>query len=141
MSARITNKALIVWFLALVPGSMAAAGEPLLAGMSVVDITPPAEHIAGPLKARCVVFRQGQEQAAIVVCDVCYFTAERSGAARKLTSDKTGIPVSKIVVVATHTHSGPWHEGVSDKIVEAVAQAQAMTHPAILARVLPSRRD
>ncbi len=134
MSFRITIQALIVLFLALVPGCMAAADEPLMAGMSVVDITPPAEHMAGPLKARCVVFRQGQEQAAVVVCDVCYFTAERSGAARQMTSDKTGIPVSNIVVVATHTHSGPWHEGVSEKIVEAVAQAQAVTQPAILAQ-------
>ncbi len=134
MSSRITNKALIVLLLALVPESMAAAGEPLMAGMSVVDITPSAEHMAGPLKARCVVFRQGQEQAAIVVCDVCYFTAERSGAARTMTSDKTGIPVSNIVVVATHTHSGPWHAGVSEKIVEAVVKAQAVTQPAILAQ-------
>ncbi|MHB8866190.1 MAG: hypothetical protein ACYC6N_27720 [Pirellulaceae bacterium] len=134
MNSRVTNKTLIVLFLALVPGSVVAADEPFMAGMSVVDITPPAERIAGPLKARCVVFRQGQAQAAVVVGDVGYFTAERSGAARKLISDKTGIPVSNIVVVATHTHSGAWHEGVTEKIVEAVVQAQSMTRPAELAQ-------
>ena len=60
-------------------GSAPAAEEPLMVGMAVADITPPVQQMAGPLKARCVVFRQGNEQAAVVVCDVCCFTAERSG--------------------------------------------------------------
>ena len=47
-------------------GSAPAAEEPLMVGMAVADITPPVQQMAGPLKARCVVFRQGNEQAAVV---------------------------------------------------------------------------
>ena len=115
-------------------GSASAAEEPLMVGMAVVDITPPVQQMAGPLKARCVVFRQGNEQAAVVVCDVCYFTAERSGEARRRAAEKTGIRASNIVVVATHTHSGRWHEQVSERIVQAVAEAQAAARPATLAQ-------
>jgi hypothetical protein len=111
-----------------------AAEEPLLVGMAMVDITPPVERRAGPLKARCVVFRQGTEQAAVVVCDVCTFTAERSGEARRTASAKTGIPFANIVVVATHTHSGRWHEQVTEKIVQAISEAQSAACPAMLAQ-------
>jgi len=47
--------------------SPGAGGAAAGSGMAVVDITPPVQQKAGPLKARCVVFRQGKEQAAVVV--------------------------------------------------------------------------
>ena len=125
---------LVLLAVVFLPGLASAAEEPLLAGMAMVDITPPVERRAGPLKARCVVFRQGNAQAAVVVCDVCTFTAERSGEARRRASEKTGIPLANIVVVATHTHSGRWHEQVTEKIVQAISEAQADARPAMLAQ-------
>ena len=61
----------------------AFADEPLKVGLAETDITPPvgfpmagyfherlAEGQMDPLKAKCIVFRTEQQQAALVVCDL-----------------------------------------------------------------------
>ena len=63
----------------------ARAAEPSIsAGVAVVDITPPIGYrmegyfserpstgTHDPLQAKAIVLRQGDEQAALVVCDLC----------------------------------------------------------------------
>ena len=96
------------------------AGEPLRVGLAETDITPPigfpmagyyherlAEGVLDPLKARAIVFRGTREQAAWVVCDLIGISADLGRAIRMRASEKTGIPVSNIVVSATHSHTAP----------------------------------
>lgn len=100
--------------------SVMAQGEPLRVGLAETDITPPigfpmagyyherlAEGVIDPLKARAVVFRGSQQTGAWVVCDLIGISADLGRAIRARASEKTGIPVSNIVVSATHSHTAP----------------------------------
>ncbi|MBS0204924.1 MAG: neutral/alkaline non-lysosomal ceramidase N-terminal domain-containing protein [Planctomycetes bacterium] len=135
-------------------------------GLAVADITPPvgfpmagyyherlAEGTIDPLKARAVVFRGDTEQAAWVVCDLIGISADLSRAIRSRASEKTGIPVSHIVVSATHSHTAPDYTkelvrvldksnpdplraGYIEKLIsgpaEAIVRAHATAEPSVL---------
>jgi hypothetical protein len=94
------------------------------AGVAVVDITPPKGYrmsgyfnerlntgVKDPLHAKAIVFRQGETQAALVVCDLIGITADVTNRARKSASEKTGIPAENIAITATHSHTGPLYFG------------------------------
>ena len=139
----------------------------LRVGVAEVDITPPvgfpmagyyyerlAEGTLDPLKARAVVFRSPGGDAAWVVCDLIGISIDHSRAVRKSASEKTGIPVDRIVISATHSHTAPDYTkelyrhlgqqsveplraGYIEKLiqgpVEAIVQAHARAEPAVLA--------
>jgi len=111
------------------------------------------------LLAKAVVFGQGDVRAALVICDVIGISADVAGRARALAERKTAIPAAHIAIAATHTHTGPLYwgalreflheravagngsdpcEGVDyaailvEKIVEAIARAQAAARPVSL---------
>jgi neutral ceramidase len=99
---------------------LAQAGEPLQAGVAMVDITAPipfrmhgyfyerlSTGIKDPLYARAIVFKQGKESAALVFCDLVGIPAAQTTPARKQASEATGIPIEHIAVTGTHTHTGP----------------------------------
>lgn len=144
----------------------ALAEDSLHVGVSEVDITPPAgfpmagyyhERLADgtidPLKAKAIVFRDGNTEAAFVVCDLIGIATDLSQAIRQRASAKTGIAASNIVISATHSHTAPdymkalylklGNEGQEplraafiDKLiggpVEAIAGAHAAAKPAAL---------
>ncbi len=110
------------WFIVLVCGSteITRANEALHVGVAEEDITPPvgfpmagyyherlAEGAIDPLKAKAVVFRDGQTQSAIVVCDLIGIATDLSRAIRQRAAEKTGIPATNIIVSATHSHTAP----------------------------------
>ena len=64
-----------------------------------------------PLQAKAVVFRQGDQRAALVFCDLIGMPAIISGPVRAQASRKTGIPAENILIAATHTHTGPLYYG------------------------------
>ena len=143
------------------------AGNSLQVGIAESDITPPvgfpmagyyherlAEGSSDPLKARAIVFRDGQTQAALVVCDLIGIATDLSQAIRKRASEKTGIPAANIVISATHSHTAPdymkelylnlggerqdplrsaYIEKLINGPVEAIVKAQAAAKPAVLA--------
>lgn len=93
-----------------------AQSSSLYAGVAKVDITPPVGYgqyrgpstgVKDPLYAKAIVFKEGAEVAALVVCDVIGITRELSSEVRLGASEKTGIPYENIIVAATHTHTGP----------------------------------
>ena len=109
---------LIAFFLGF--AQISHATDSLQVGIAVVDITPPvgfpmagyyherlAEGSIDPLKAKAIVFRDGQVEAALVVCDLIGIAVDLSLAVRKRASEMTGIPVSNIVITATHSHTAP----------------------------------
>jgi hypothetical protein len=104
-------------------GATTRASE-LTAGVAVVDITPPRGYrmsgyfnerlntgVKDPLLAKALVLAQGDAKAALVVCDLIGITAEVTGRARQMASEKTGIPFENIVIAATHSHTGPLYFG------------------------------
>jgi hypothetical protein len=134
-----------------------AVGQPctadeLRAGIAAVDITPPVPFrmsgyfnerlstgVKDPLKAKAVVFQQGNESAAMVFCDLIGVPLDVSAKARSRASDATGIPQQNIAVTATHSHTGPLFSGSLRKHFHerAVARVgndpyEALDYPAIL---------
>jgi hypothetical protein len=164
--------------LAVVAGLMilVSAGERAIAqidvGVASADITGPKGYrMSGyfnerlntgthdPLYAKAIVFKQGDVKAALVFCDLIGLSANVSSAARKIASEKTGIPVDHIVIAATHSHTGPLYEGalrdyfhartvaklgndpqeevdypklLTEKLVEAIVAADKAAAPALL---------
>lgn len=74
-------------------------------GVTVADITPPegfpmagyyherlAEGTIDPLRAKAIVFRDGDTAAALVVCDLIGIATDLSREVRRRASERTGIP-------------------------------------------------
>ncbi|QDT91647.1 neutral/alkaline non-lysosomal ceramidase N-terminal domain-containing protein [Gimesia algae] len=97
-----------------------AARSGIQVGVAEIDITPPvgfpmagyyherlAEGTIDPLKAKAVVFREGETVAALVVCDLIGIATDLSKEVRRIAAEKTGIPAQNIVIAATHSHTAP----------------------------------
>lgn len=121
------SRLLLVWCLAshwswssLSSSPDLIAAEPLRVGIAEADITPPvgfpmagyyherlATGVIDPLKAKAVVFRAGETQAAWVVCDLTGIAHDLTVAIRTSAAAKTGIPPESITITATHSHTAP----------------------------------
>lgn len=158
--------------LVLISISVSARGESWHAGVAETDITPPIGYrVAGyfyeristgvhdPLKAKVVVLENGTNKAALVFCDLVEMTLPVSVPARKEASVKTGIPISNILICATHSHTGPlfndlrrdvfhaaaiekygkdatepldYPKWLAERLVDVIVEANANLHPAQL---------
>ena len=116
-------RAAVVLFLVVLTDP-AHAQDPL-AGVAVVDITPPIGYplsgyyhergstsVHDPLQAKALVLRQGSTRIALVVCDLCAMWPVVSEPARARIERETGIPAGNIAIAATHTHTGPDYHGL-----------------------------
>jgi neutral ceramidase len=76
-----------------------------------------ADKITDPLHARCLVLDDGTTKIAIVVVDSCMMPRDLLDDAKQTASRATGIPTSRMLISATHTHSAPSVHGClgSDK--------------------------
>jgi len=103
------------------------AGAHLQIGAAETDITPPigfrmagyfSERLAtgthDPLKAKALVLNDGKEQIALVFCDLIGMSLNVSTNARAKASQLTGIPISNIMICATHAHTGPLFDDSDD---------------------------
>jgi hypothetical protein len=127
------------------------------AGAAIVDVTPPklpvlvnggmtsrtVGKVKTPVNARALALSDGKVQVAIVVVDSCMMTRELLDEAKALASKRTGIAPHRMLISATHSHSAPSSMGclgtdadpayvpfLRDKLVEAIAAAQAALVPA-----------
>lgn len=103
----------------LLPASVAwSAG--FRSGAAQVDITPPngtpmagfyslrpSVGVIDSIYAKAIVIEQDGEKVALVGLDVAYTPRVIVEAARKLITEKTGIAGERVMISATHTHSGP----------------------------------
>ncbi len=160
------QRAAEMWLAALTQELFTTSASPIEVGMAAVDITPPqgfpmagyyherlAEGKLDSLQAKAIVFRQGETQAALVVCDLVGIATDLSKAIRKQAAEKTGIPVENMVIAATHSHTAPdymkelylnlgglrqeparaeYIEKLIAGPVEAIVQAQAAVAPVLL---------
>jgi hypothetical protein len=113
----------IPYLTTLLPLLMAAhllhAGE-FKVGAAQVDITPgtgapmagyysfrPVEGALDPLYAKAIVVEQDGSRAAFVVLDLVTTTDTLVSAARRLIQERCELPPERVMISATHTHTGP----------------------------------
>ncbi|MCA9270180.1 MAG: hypothetical protein KDA41_16980, partial [Planctomycetales bacterium] len=106
--------------------SSASAAEPSAApvfrvGAATVDVTPEtlpvlvnggmtsrtADKVIDPLMAKAIVLDDGTTEIAIVVVDSCMMPRALLDDAKQMAAEATGIPVERMLISATHTHSAP----------------------------------
>lgn len=140
------------------PLPLQAAETPSLrAGAAAVDVTPQefplnlpggfSDNIAtvahDPLHARAMVLGDGTTTIAMVVVDNLGVSPEAIEEAKAIASKQTGIPVDKMLVCSTHTHSAPrssdkeidtpagaYRKLLVDGIAESITAAHAALRPA-----------
>lgn len=127
------------------------------AGAFAADITPQqfplnmpggfsangAESAHDPLHARAVVLDDGKTTLAMVVVDNLGLSPALMVEAKQIASEKTGIPVEKMLVSSTHTHSAPssgggkegspeaaYRQRLLDGLVESIVKAHETRRPA-----------
>ncbi len=130
---------------------------PLRAGAAAVDISPQqfplnmpggfgpnlAQGVHDPLHARALVLDDGKTMLAMVVVDNLGVARETCDDAKKLASERCGIPLDRMMVCSTHTHSGPpsnsqegdtaavaYRKLLVQGIAESIVQAHAALRPA-----------
>lgn len=146
--------------------SLPAAEPPALkAGAAAVDITPEqfpmnmpggfssnlAEKAHDPFYARALVLNDGGTTLAMVVVDNLGAGPDVLDEAKKIASDKTGIPMENMMISSTHTHSGPslntrseasaaYYQKFVNGVSGSIIQAHANLKPAAMgaaAQALP----
>lgn len=146
--------------------SLSLAAEPagLLVGAAEVDITPAAgtpmgghyrfravDGVIDPLYARAIVVAQDGSYAVLVSLDLATTSRELVTTARRLIKQQTGISGERVLISATHTHTGPqlprgtlmdeitqvnspagraFNAALPGKIAAAVSEAKARLAPA-----------
>jgi len=136
---------------------VAAQAKVFRAGAFAMDVTPTKFPISvnggmqdrqiasahDPLHARCLVLDDGSVRIALVVVDSCMIPRELLDDAKARASKRTGIPVERMLISATHTHSAPTVGGVfqsepdrdyiaflTERIAQGIEKANANLAPA-----------
>ncbi len=135
---------------------LAAAEEapPLKAGAAAVDVSPKqfplnlpggfsenlADQINDPLHARALVLQSGDTTVALVLVDNLGVAPEVIEEAKAIAAEKTGIPVQRMLICSTHTHSAPSSNVKSGSapamayrqlLLEGIAQSIVDAHAAL----------
>lgn len=98
-----------------------ANAGPLRAGVASVDVSPSkfsvivnggfladkADQVIDRLYARTVVLDDGSQTIAMTVVDSCMMPRDMLDKAKSDAARSTGIPVERMLISATHTHSAP----------------------------------
>lgn len=66
---------------------------------------PPAKHVHDELHARCYVLDDGATRIALVVIDNIYVSREVLDEAKRQIHEATGLPMDRMLMCGTHTHS------------------------------------
>ncbi len=141
------------------------AAEPraLRAGAAAVDVSPvafpvnmpggfdanPAEGVNDPLMSRSLAISDGETTVVLTVVDNLGLPPAIIAEAKKIASDRTGVPIDRMLVSSTHTHSGagvsaessPGSDSPAEKnravlvagLAESIVQAHATLRPASVA--------
>jgi len=96
-----------------------AFGQDLKVGLSQMNITAPVgyPHYRGistgvhdPLYAKVMYLTQGEEEVAVVSCDLLWISRALSTEARSKIAQQSTIPYENIVIGGTHSHTSPAYE-------------------------------
>jgi neutral ceramidase len=114
--------------LPLAPAAQERPARRLLAGAATSNITPPlgelivgnwtpvpAAYVHDELHARCLVLDDGETRVAIVVVDNVGIPRRVLDEAKREIQKHAGIPVDRILISSTHTHSATTARGAEDR--------------------------
>ena len=117
------NRLLFIALFLAFRGLPDASASPLRAGADVTDITPLPSHYpistAGSMSAtfldgteeriQCRTLMLGDEKTLVsfTLVDSCLIPRELADSAKRIASEKTGIPADNFTIAATHTHTAP----------------------------------
>ena len=145
----------VTWF----SSATSASDGVLRAGSSQVDITPQrlpismvgsftdrkATTVNDPLYARCLALDDGTTRLVLMTVDCCLVSRELFDEVKKQAAAATGIPVTHMLMSATHTHTAApvidmaqiraepsYNRFLTERLIEAVRQAVARLEPARL---------
>ncbi|MFN0078388.1 MAG: PVC-type heme-binding CxxCH protein [Prosthecobacter sp.] len=137
--------------------SIAAAQPAFRAGVAAIDVSPTefpriiaggflegrGEKLADKLFVRSFVLDDGKMKIAFAIVDTCMMEQALIDEAKGIASKQCGIPVDRMMVSATHTHSAPAAMGclgtrkdtvyakfLTPKIAAAIVAANAALQPA-----------
>lgn len=119
LGSEIFKMTLLMFFLLLTVADAMAQGKVFKAGASISNITPslgggiignfgnppPAQHIHDQLHVRSLVLDDGSTQLVFVVIDNLHVDREVLDEAKRMIHEKTNLPLSNMLMSATHTHS------------------------------------
>ena len=157
-----TKVMLLIFGLASLPTSASVSAaengaRTFRAGAASVDITPTklpvivcgsfqertADKVQDRLMARALVLDDGASKLALVVVDTLMMPRALVDEAKSLAARATGIPVERMLISATHTHSAPsvmaclgsrvdeaYRAGFAESLAKAVQQANERLTPA-----------
>lgn len=121
-------KILIFMTLLLMSQSTVGQSKVFYAGASAVDVTPflgvgivgdwntpAAENIHDPLFVKALVLDDGLNKLVFVIVDNLGIPAELCEKVKEMIREETDIMSDRIMITATHTHSGPSAGGIGDK--------------------------
>ena len=155
-------RATALGLLFILAGRAPAAAAGFRAGAATADITPRnappeapsivaggflegrADRVHDPLLVRAIVLEDGGAEGqpsvrlALVVVDTCMMPQSLIDEAKKLAAAQTGIPVERIMVSATHTHSAPAAMGCLGTRVDAPYAARL---PAAIAAAIAQANE
>lgn len=132
---------LVCWAIAAFSWGAEAAmsGGCLDAGVGIVEITPTepvvlagsptrlmSSSVGTRLYVKALVLAAGGQKVAIVTLDTLKYPVEHVVRACRQVEQSTGIPASKIIICASHTHSGPLWSYYKDELVTPIAEAVAL---------------
>ena len=92
-----------------------------LVGAATADVTPkngvsmdgaiskpgPAKGVHDPLTARAIVMKSGGTTIALAIVDMCMIEKSVYDKAKEIVQEKVGIPPSRVLAAATHSHATP----------------------------------
>ena len=139
---------------------MADEIKTILTGTAENDITPPlgtqlagyftrrvSDGIISNLMAKAVVLGEGDARCVLITCDLITMTAAIAKQTRAIISEATGIKPERVMLCATHTHTGPevrvptkgvtqaneeYLAGLPQRIADAAIKASHQQRPAYL---------
>lgn len=121
-------------------------------GIGTADITPPlgvgmvgyyyprlAKAVHDPLTAKAVIFDDGKTRAALIACGICHFDRKSVAIIRSNLAGLNIVSPDRIVLCASHTHTGPEINAGYIKILtrgigQALRKAYGSMAPAALRR-------
>jgi len=113
----------LLWMFFLVCTGLLAQSTELVfrAGAARVDVGPEgfpvrvnamftersSDRVVDPLYAKALALDDGRERIVFCVVDTCMVPRDLIDQVKELTHDATGLPMDRMLVSATHTHSAP----------------------------------
>jgi hypothetical protein len=104
-----------------------------------------SDGVISDLMAKAVVLGEGDGRIALIACDLLAIPEELSAPARARVEAATGIAGERVMICATHTHTGPelrpnrpirrneeYMAGLPDRIAEAAIAAAGQQRPACI---------